>query len=388
MGDLGFRESVEGVLAAVNAGDAKEASAKLRTLPRAIAELLPADWVEANAEALVTGRYDTLTQPFIDAKFVGPRGHFLIVAPYTMRQSTGDVTTLSLFAGEVLAHESLGGIPEAIEAIQCGPLRQKVTAIFPIRTLAVSTRMPTFAVPDCWPWRDSSMGPALSDVEEQGRWFWEAGRRTIERVFEPESARFLLAPLESETGITTVYYRSYEIHDAGHSSGLGLRSKTNHELMPRIWHRGVEEWRADGIGFELGYRLLSKVDAANDLASNLVVRFGLSRDTNDDLDGPTEHVPCTLIMLDRLLREQQIVIRSGRLALREPTLDGVIKALEPQRQEAIEFTKRELALGNLADAPGMCDTIHIHPTTKTIFDGMIRRPSREIYEQFSLRVAT
>ncbi len=102
--------------------------------------------------------------------------------------------------------------------------------------------------------------------------------------------RLLLEPLAAERGVmeSTI---ARTIHDAGHAAGLGLRRKVNDNLIPGYWYRGVEEWRADGIGFEIGTRLLDATAAADDVASNFVVRFGLSAPTaTAGLDGPHEHI--------------------------------------------------------------------------------------------------
>ena len=79
-------------------------------------------------------------------------------------------------------------------------------------------------------------------------------------------------------------------------------------------------------------------------------------------------------MLDRLLREEHLVVRNGRLALRDPTPMGRYRALEPQRRETVELTRRELAAPNPHSVMRLFGTQDLHPATIAVFEGMIRAP--------------
>ena len=366
---------------AVRAGDRHRAAALLRELPRSLAELLPAEWIDASATALERDDYDALAPRFARADFVGPRGHLLIVAPYVVRRATGDDRKLSLLFAEVLPHKRTPGLDETVETIQRAKLRQPVTPVFPIKPLAVvgNTEDLSFIVPDGWIWRDSGLGPPFWDLALERKMYLEAGRRCIERIFDADTAACVLAPLDPDDGVM-VQYRSFEIHDAGHASGLGLTRKNNDGLIPGYWYRGIEEWRADAIGFEVGARLLPPLEAAADVASNFCVRFGQIPPTTPGPDGPTEHTTCTLLMLDRLLREGNLVARGDRLGLRDPTPEGLVRAMEPQRNEIIELTRQELDLTDASGVMRLYGSLSLHRATIVVYQAMMHEPTRGFYK--------
>ncbi len=372
------------VMEAVDAGNASQAAAALRSITReGLAPGLPSPWLDLLAHSLDAGAFDDLAKPFIDQKFIGPTGEFLVIGPYTARRGSGDVTRLSAVAGRVLEFKPVAGLAREIEAMQRTPLRQPIAPLIPMFSIACAGNLggeqgDAFMVPDAWTWVDSVRGPALNDMTEQGDRFVEQGRQCIQRVFDADTADLLLSPLDSEMSGLMVRHRSYEIHDAGHAAGLGLSFKHTNNLLPGYWYKGVEEWRADGIGFECGAKLLSELDAGYDLASNFCVRFGFDIPRTPGLDGGTEHVACALLMLDGLMREGALLIRRGKLALRDPSYKGLINALEGQRYTTIELTRRELALENPRGVMRLYGTVSVHPSTVALMEGMVREVCRDI----------
>jgi hypothetical protein len=372
------------VMDAVEAGNAAQAASALRSITReGLTPGLPSSWLDLLAQCLERGSYDALTQPFIDQAFIGPTGEFLVIGPYTARRGSGDIMRLSAVAGRLLKYEPLAGLAREIEIMQRTPLRQPVSPLLPMFSIACAGNFggeqgDAFMVPDGWNWVDSVRGPALNDMTEQGDRFLEQGRQCIQRVFDTDTADLLLSPLDSELSGLMVRHRSYEIHDAGHAAGLGLSFKHNNNLLPGYWYKGVEEWRADGIGFECGAKLLSELDAGYDLASNFCVRFGFDIPRTPGLDAGTEHVACALLMLDGLMREGALVIRRGKLALRDPSYKGLIHALEGQRHTTIELTRRELELENPRGVMRLYGTVSVHPSTVALMEGMVREVCRDI----------
>jgi len=367
--------ALHGLMEAVDAGQTKAAASCLRQLPAAIAKLLPSEWIEKNATALERGDYDPLSPLFANSKFVGPDGHFLIVAPWVFRKSRGDVCALAALFGQVIPHHPTPGIAEAVEDMQGAKLRAPVTPVYPIRILssAGTVKDGWFIVPDAWMWRDSVLGPAFSNISKKSQVLEESGAPAMRRMFDADTAEFLIDLLHGERGVA-VTFRSYEIHDAGHASGLGLPRKIHDNLIPGYWYKGVEEWRADGIGFELGSRLFTVEEAAADIAANFYARFGLAGIT-DGTDGPTEHTPCALLMLDRLLREGHLVAKGERLALRDPTIRGLVRAMEPQRHEVLELTRRELDLVDATSVMRLYGSMSLHPATLVVYESMMRAPT-------------
>ncbi len=372
---------VQPLLAAVIAKDHARAAELLRAL--ASDHLLPGAWVRANADAIAGGCFDALSEPFKACDFVGPSGHMLVVGPYTQNRGHSAVTCLSALFGQVVDHQPTRAIAATLEAIQSAPLRQPVHTILPIHGLAGCGNLggeegEAFVVPDGWGWPSSAQGPAINDMLEQSRRFETAGRRCIERIFDADTAAFLLAPMDPSRGGDRVRHRSYELHDAGHSSGHSFAAKVKDGLLAGFWYRAVEEWRADGVAFELGARLLSETDAANDLASNFCVRFGVDAHRTGGSDSDQD-VACTLLMLDRLLRDGALCIRGGRLSLRDLTSAGLIRAFEGERFDTIELTRKELASAQPTAVLRLYGTMSVQPASEVILHGLVREPCRGFF---------
>jgi hypothetical protein len=380
----GWHADLSPLTDAVAKGDHQRAAAFLREPSTRLASVVPEEWLRLNAAALEHGKYDELSAAFAQREFVGRSGYFLIVAPYAVRYAPGDLVGPAALFGRILEHVPLAGIANEIEAIQQAPLQQRLAPLLPVEVMiaAGAVQNVQFIVPDGWCWHDSALGPALIDVDILRTRFTEAGQQCIRTVFDADTADLLLEPLTRTTDGIHVHLRSYEIHDSGHIAGLGMARKLRDNLLPGYWYRGVEEWRADGIGFEVASRLLQHDEVASDAASNLCVRFGFNIPrAQRGLDGSTEHLPCCLILLDRLLRHGFLIIRRGRLALRDPSSRGLVEAFVPHRSEAIELTRRELTLAEPAGIMRLYGGFEVHRATEAILEGMIREPCRGFYDR-------
>ena len=355
----------------------------LRDLGDKHASLLPSPWIGAMAKAVDQGRYDGLSEPFKAGAIVGPAGHLLVVGPYTQRRSEGDVTRLSGLFGQAIVYQQTPGVSAEVEAIQRAPLRQPVIPVLPIRGIAGCGNLggeegEAFIVPDGWGWTGSTQGLAINDMKEQLRRFEISGRRCIERIFDADTAAFLLAPMDASSGGEQVRHRSYDLHDVGHVAGLGLAQKVAEGLLPGFWYRAVEEWRADGVAFEVGARLMSEQDAAHDLASNFCVRFGVDAHRPGGLD-QDQDVACILLMLDRLLRDGGLKITGGRLALTDLSYKGLIRAFEGERYDTVDLTRRELATEHSTGILRLYGSVPMHPSTAAILEGLVREPCRGFF---------
>jgi hypothetical protein len=375
---------LQALTAAVRRSDPQGAAACIRRLAPSIATTLPESWLAANIHALERGNFDGLSTLFARRELAGPCGHFLIVAPFALRRSTGDVCTLSLLYGQFLGDKPMAGIGPALESIQSAELRQPINPMVPIRVLAAAGGIcgTSFVVSDGWCWRDSALGPALTAVSDQRDCFNAFGQRCIRTVFDADTADLVVEPLVRQAVGERVHTRSYEIHDAAHATGIGLAQKIRDNLLPGYWYRGVEEWRADGIAFEASRRLLSPPEVADDLASNLCVRFGLDVPrASAGIDGSDEHLPSSLLLLDRMLRHGLMTIRRGRLALADVSAKGLVDAFEPHRAEAVELTRRELQLEQSAGVMRLYGSLEVHRASEAILEGLIREPCRGLYDQ-------
>jgi hypothetical protein len=338
--------------------------------------------LQLTADSLDRGTFDLLSDAFRRAAFIGPQGHMLLIGPYTQRREGKDVTRLSALLGKRIDVELPPGVAAELEAIQGAPLQQDIQPIVPFRSLASAGNVggeegEAFVVPDGWAWRDSAYGPALNNMDEQLRRFDVAGRRCVERIFDADTAELLLTPMDASRGGVQVRHRSYESHEAGHASGIGFVKKSNEGLIPGYWYRCIEEWRADGIGFELGARLLSEEAAGKDLCSNFCIRFGMDVHRSSlDADGD---VACTMLIVDRLFKQGALAIKGGKLALTDVSYRGLVRAFVEMRHECIELTKRELQLELPTGVMRLYGSIPFHRSTEAIIEGLVREPCRAFF---------
>lgn len=376
-------EALAPLIAAAEAQDHRRAAALVRDVARDHSSLFPQDWLETTADCLDRGNFDALSERFRRAAFVGPHGHLLLIGPYIQRREGKEVMVLSALFGQQLDLAAPPpGIAETVEDIQRAPLRQPIQPIIPIRCLASTGNVggehgEAFVVPDGWGWANSAYGPGINNMDEQLRRFDAAGRRCVERIFDADTAALLLTPMDASKGGLQVRHRSYDIHESGHSSGLGFVNKVDNQLLSGFWYRCIEEWRADGIGFEVGARLLDEEAAGNDLASNFCIRFGMDAHRSSvDSDGD---VACTLLLIDRLMAQGALMVKGGRLALRDVSHRGLVRAFESWRYEAIELTRRELQLEQSTGILRLYGSVPFHPSSTAILEGLVREPCRAFF---------
>jgi Family of unknown function (DUF6014) len=223
---------------------------------------LPRAWLEATALALGDDRWDLLAAGFVREEFLGPSGRFLLVGPYTINREGRIVTVLSACYGTVIPHPPLPDLDGAVRAM-FGELRQPVTKILPISCHASCGNIggeagEAFVVPDGWGFPGSVEGPALNDMGEQRRRFVDGGTPCIETIFSAGTADLLLELYDTPEEQTLVQHEEYQFHEGGHASGVGLTPKLSFGLLPTFWHAAVEEWRSDGVAFELAGGMLGE----------------------------------------------------------------------------------------------------------------------------------
>lgn len=378
-----IQRAIAPLIAAVESQDRSRVGTALREIIRNGPALFPVPWLELTADALDRGNFDSLSEPFRNAAFVGPAGHLLVIGPYIQRREGTEETVLSALLGKRIDLDPPPpGIAATVEALQRAPLLQAIQPIIPIECLASTGNLggehgEAFIVPDGWGWRDSAYGPAINNMDEQLRRFDVSGRRCIERIFDADTAALLLTPMDASKGGLQVRHRSYDIHECGHSAGLGMVRKVEQGLLSGYWYRCIEEYRADGIGFEVGAQLLDERAAGNDLASNLCIRFGMDAHRSSvDSDGD---VACVLLLIDRLFAQGGLQIKGGRLALRDVSYRGLVQTFESWRYEAVELTRRELQLERPTGLLRLYGTIPVHASSTAILEGLVREPCRKFF---------
>lgn len=379
---MDVEEALAPLIEAAEAQDHRRCASLVRDLIRNGPALFPLEWLELTADCLERGNFDALSEAFRRGAFVGPEGHLLLIGPYIQRRAGTELMVLSALLGKRLPLDTIQGVEKELVDIQRAPLQQELQPIIPMQCLASTGNVggesgEAFIVPDGWGWKDSAYGPAINNMVEQLRRFEIAGRRCIERIFDVDTANLLLTPMDASRGGEQVRHRSYEIHDCGHVAGYGFVKKMAEGLIPGYWYRGIEEWRADGVAFEVGARLLDDVAAGNDLASNFCARFGVDvHRSSVDSDGD---VVCTLLILDRLLTQGALKIMGGRLALRDVSHRGLVRAFELMRHETIDLTRRELHLELPTGIMRLYGSVPYHASSVAILEGMVREPCKTFF---------
>jgi hypothetical protein len=360
---------------AVADDDRRSAAERLRQFSKSAGAVdYPAAWLSETCSCLETGEWGSLSRPFVRESFVGPKGDFLIAGPYAIRRGDAERLSLSTIIGQVLPHSPMNADMEGLVRKTCGRLGERVPHLLPVRPLVSCGSFGTeegeaFIVPDGWAWAGRALGPPLNDMTEQRRRFVEQGRECLRRIFEPESAELLVGALEDEESGPVTQHLEYQYHEAGHASGIGLEQRLFERCLPTNWHRGVEEWRSDGVAFELARRTLSPVDSGKLVASNLCIRFGIDAQRRGGIDRDTD-MNCSLLTLDRLLRSGSLRIHGGRLGFLVPTYPSLALAVEALAFEAVQLTRAELG----SEASGIIRRyarVDVAPATRDIFRRLV-----------------
>jgi hypothetical protein len=344
----------------------------------------PVPWIKANVKGLLTGDYSGLTTPFCEMQFVGPQGHLALAGPYTVLREARSDEKLSGLVGRCLAPPDLPLIEGHIERL-FGPLRQAIPRVVPVEVEKSWGHLSgesgeAFIVPSAWGWMrlGKLVGPPLNNMTEQRRRWENAGFECVERIFDAVSAKLLLLPVLDRAQGIAVQSREYQLHDCGHAAGLGLDYKLERNFLSMPMMAGIEEWRADGVDFELATQVLPPEQAYEVVASNMVTRFGLDAHRGGGLDRDYD-VTVVVLTLDRLLKSRAVRLRDGRLSFADPTPRGLLRAIELHRVEAVQLTRDELALEHHAGLPRLYGAVTPSPAAEEIFQAHVVEPCRGLF---------
>jgi len=345
----------------------------------------PHHFLAHTAEALLTGNWSFFASAFAELRFLGPDGDFFLCAPYRIRREGCIFTELSALYGAIIPHTPLPDV-EALIRSTIGDLRQNPPKVLPMRVhdsagLLSAERGEAFVVPDGWIDVQDGNGPALNNMYEQRRRFTRAGRRCIRAIFNRSSADFLLEPFREKQAAFQLQYEEYQMHDFGHAAGIGLNYKLRHEdILATPSLRGVEEWRADGVAFDLADRVLPRDRAAQLIASNLVTRLGLDAHRLGGLDLDADAMASLMTFHYLIETDTFKPDHSGRLTLRDISYEGLRRAVEPMRAAAIRLTREELASRD-PRAIWRHYRLDRSPSTEMLFEEHILQPCRGFYSE-------
>jgi hypothetical protein len=347
---------------------------------------LPLTWLLNTADALENNDWSILSEGFINMDFIGKNGYFLIIAPYQINRQCQGKVTLSVIYGKM--HENQEPSIEQLENLsreKFGTLGQRIPINLSFTEIASCGNVSgesgeAFIVPNGWSFPNSVCGPALNNAKEQRQRFLDSSRKCIQKVFEYETANLLLSPLEDEINGERYRHVDTQVHEAGHASGLGFEFKVKQNLFQNYAYAGVEEWRADSLGFEFAACTLPAQEAGKLVAVNFCIRFGLDAHRSGGIEKDTD-VYAGLISLEHLFQNDAIyVTKNGQLALRNLSYPGLLQAVELHRSQALCLTRREL---NLKSPTGIfyLYNIDIHPSTQSIFNALVIERCQGVWTQ-------
>ena len=347
---------------------------------------LPPTWLLNTADALENNDWSILSAGFINMDFIGKNGYFLIIAPYQINRQSQANVTLSALYGKI--HDNQEPSIEQLENLvraKFGTLGQPIPINLSFTEIASWGNVSgesgeAFVVPHRWCFPNSVCGPALNNAKEQRRRFLGSSHECIRKIFEYETANLLLGPLEDEINGERYRHLDTQVHEAGHASGLGFNFKLKHKIFRNYTNSGVEEWRSDSLGFEFAACTLPAQEAGKLVAVNFCIRFGLDAHRLGGIEKDVD-VYASLISLEYLFQNDAIYItKNSQLALRNLSYPGLLQAVELHRAQALSLTRREL---NLKSPTGLLSLykVDIHPSTQSIFQGLIMEPCQRIWEQ-------
>lgn len=336
----------------------------------------PKAWSKATEHALKTGDWDALSDGFLRREFIGQDGYFLFIAPHKLSREAGETVELSALLGQALPMDGMPSEQVKEQVLDTfGVLYEPITDIIPFTCISACGHFghensEAFIVPESWVIPSSENGPALNNMMQHRRRFDEPVQKNISRIFEPKTASLLLDSLTDKITGMQRQHVEYQYHEAGHATGLGIRRKVQENLLPTYWCAGIEEWRADGVEFELAVRTLPSEEVGKLVAANLCLRIGVDsqRWGGGDFDA---HATSSLLTLEYLFRSGVLCIRDNQLALRKPSYQNLVWAVEMQRAEAMRLTREEIALEYPTGIIGRYQSIEVHQATREIFQEFV-----------------
>lgn len=346
----------------------------------------PQQWLNCLAEALETGDFDPLSSEFINSGFLGKDGKFLIIGPYTVFRESQATTQLTAILGQAKTFEdfTFNKVFKSL-SLEFGELRQQVPKILPYKLIAACGNVggeenEAFVVANNWLIKNSVRGLSLNDISEQHRRFRDYGQHCLRRIYHPDTAEFFISALADET--TANRYRSleYQLHEFGHASGLSLEYKIQADLFTNnYWNASVEESRSDGIELEFAARELSEEEAAKIAVVNFAVRQALDAHRKGGLNRDGD-VGASLLNFSFLWDSEEITIKDGKLHLRDLSNKGLLRAVKPHREWAMQITRKELSLDYPQGISRLYGSVSVHPAIEAIFQGLVVDPCKGIFK--------
>lgn len=339
---------------------------------------LPANFIQMTVDALRTNDWHHVGRAFVKREFVGAKGFFLLIGPYTLRRNGITSVALTGVYGEAMR------VPPPPDFTL--PMRDlfgraaEIPQVIPFRCLAAfghadREQGEAFLVPDAWGFPGSESGPALNNMTAQEQRFKSLGQARLGMIFSAASSELLIRSLSSGSiKAHLLRHKEFQFHEAGHATGITLQNKIIGGLLPTTWHGGVEEWRADGVEFELLSRMCSDEEAGQIIAANYCLRFGIDAHRGSDIEQDTD-VIATILTFSSLLNSGSVHINDERkLCFTAESFDALVSTTRSHRQRALQLTRQEIELRDAPAVVNLYGSMRVDSTTRHLFEELVRQP--------------
>jgi hypothetical protein len=339
------------VMDVIKAVEKKDSSAIGYTMTRLIEAAsrlgLSGPFLSDIKQSLETGDWSRFARALQTFEFLGEEGRFFLLAPYTTSRKAKTETVLSAIYGTRL---DLGEVPAILPILLdlFGVVHEQVPQIVPILGHAgagwfAGQSGEAFIVPNGWAGLPDGDGPVLNNMSEQLSRI-KIAFGAISAIFDEASSTLLLSVYKTQSRLLATLNAEYSFHEGGHASGIGLNHKLAAGVLNSPIYGAIEEWRSDGVAFEIARRALPVETAGTLIASNFITRFGIDAHRSGALHLDTD-VNSALLTFHSLIESGMLRVHpDNRLGFVDATFSGLVRATEMMCASAVSLTRRELQL--------------------------------------------
>ena len=375
------------VIKAVEKNDSSLLSQAMTRLIREAGQLgLPKLFLTDIKHGLETGDWSRFAGGLKTFEFLGAKAEFFLLAPYTTSRGAKSETRLSAIYGTRL---DLGKIPATYPILLelFGVVHESVPQIIPIQGHAgagwfAGESGEAFLVPNGWAGLPDGDGPVLNNMSEQLIRVGKGAFEAIRTIFDGPSSTLLLRAYTPHAKLMATLNTEYSFHEAGHASGLGLNHKLAAGVLNSPFYGAIEEWRSDGVAFEVARRSLPIETVGILVASNLITRFGIDAHRRGSIDLDTD-VNSVLLSFHSLIESGLLRVHpDNRLGFVDTTWSGLVHATDMMRAAAVSLTRREIQLRDPRAIWTLYpNAIGVPESVRQLFQQTVITPCRGLYRE-------
>lgn len=347
---------------------------------------LPFKSLSILSEICLSQNWDEISKVFIDKEFIGESGYFLWFAPFSIRREGKTFSELTGIFGKVinLRQPSEFDISKQLNKFKKNDdVPGEIISVEGILTFGFTGTESgeAFLIPNGWKFKDSKFGPALNDLNQQRNRFLKFGLHNIKKIFDVNTAQFLLSWVSETKEAYETQSREYQYHEFGHFSGISLNEKIANKAFLTPWHAAVEEWRSDGVAFHLAIKTMGEREAARMIAANICLRFGVDSQRLGGIELDSD-VNASLILFDRLLESGTLSVTNElQLTFNLENIEDLLDRVYPSITSALELTRMESSLKNSKGIWNLYGGIKVSPISRNLFEIFVRKPCTNHFNQ-------